>query len=150
MPPRLDEKDMRILRELVYDSSQSITTLASKLRMPRTTVQERVKRMRNQSIIKRFTVLLDYAKLGKPATAFILVSFLPGAGISQKKLAQEISRIEDVMEVHLISGEWDILLKVRGESMQSIGSLVIDRLRSIEGVGRTVTCASFAAIKEEV
>ena len=146
----MDEKDQRILQELLQDSSQSITTLASKLKMPRTTVQERIKRLKSQSIIKKFTVRLDYAKMGKPTTAFILVSFVPGSGVSQKKLAEEIAAMDDVVEVHLISGEWDILLKVRGESMQSIGSLVIDKLRSIEGVGKTVTCVSFSAVKEEL
>ncbi|MDJ0270047.1 MAG: Lrp/AsnC family transcriptional regulator [Aigarchaeota archaeon] len=150
MQAKLDEKDQRILQELLQDSSQSITTLASKLKMPRTTVQERIKRLKSQSIIKKFTVRLDYAKMGKPTTAFILVSFVPGSGISQKKLAEEIAAMDDVVEVHLISGEWDILLKVRGESMQSIGSLVIDKLRSIEGVGKTVTCVSFSAVKEEL
>jgi len=145
----LDEKDRRILGELVQDASQSVAALSTRLRIPRTTVQERIKRLRNSGIIRRFTVTLDHARLGKPATAFILVSFLPGAGISQKKLAHEIARIEDVVEVHIISGEWDILLKVRSESTQSIGSLVIDKLRAIEGVARTLTCVSFAGIKEE-
>jgi DNA-binding Lrp family transcriptional regulator len=48
--------------------------------------------------------------------------------------------------VHVISGEHDILLKVRGESMECIGSLVIDKLRLIPGVGKTLTMASFATI----
>jgi hypothetical protein len=41
-------------------------------------------------------------------------------------------------------------LKVRAKSMEDIGSLVIDRLRKIEGVGRTITCASFATVKDEL
>jgi DNA-binding Lrp family transcriptional regulator len=58
--------------------------------------------------------------------------------------------MEGVQEVHLISGEYDILVKVRGASMQSIGSLVIDRIRKLKGVGRTLTCSSFAAVKDEM
>ena len=147
---RLDEKDIRILQELVEDSSQSITELASKLGMPRTTVQERVKRLRESGVIKKFTVKLDYSKLGKNATAFVLVSVNPEAKIHQKELAEMLAKLEDVVEVHVISGEWDFLLKIRGESVNSIGSLVVDKLRNIEGIGRTVTCVSFATFKEEI
>ena len=46
----------------------------------------------------------------------------------------------------VISGEHDILMKVRGESMESIGSLVIDKIRQMDGVGKTLTCACFATV----
>ncbi|MCS7136293.1 MAG: Lrp/AsnC family transcriptional regulator [Nitrososphaerota archaeon] len=145
----MDERDWKILNALIEDASQSISDLAIKLGMPRTTIQERIKKLRSKGIIKKFTVIPDYSKLGKPATAFVLISFLPGTSISQKKLGEYIATLPDVYEVHLISGEWDILLKVRGESIQAIGELVIDKLRTIEGVGKSMTCASFLTIKEE-
>ncbi|MEM4417226.1 MAG: Lrp/AsnC family transcriptional regulator [Nitrososphaerota archaeon] len=145
---QLDDRDLRILKELADDSSQSITSIADKLKMPRTTVQERIKRLRTLGVITKFTVQLDYSKLGKPVTAFILVSVGMGSNIPQKVLAQEIAKLPDVVEVHIIAGEWDIIVKVRSDSMQTIGSLVVDKLRSMEGVARTVTCVSFQAIKE--
>jgi len=147
MRREIDEKDQRILEELVEDASQTITELAAKLKMPRTTLQERIKRLKQLGVIKKFTVQLDYSKLGKPATAFVLVSFQQGA-VSQKKLAQEIAKLPEVVEAHLITGEWDILVKVRTDSMQSVGSLVVDKLRMMEGVGKTMTCVSFSAVKE--
>jgi Lrp/AsnC family leucine-responsive transcriptional regulator len=147
MRQEIDEKDQKILDELSEDASQSVTELAAKLKMPRTTVQERIKRLRKLGVIKKFTIQIDYSKLGKPATAFILISFQQGA-VSQKKLAQEIAKLPEVVEAHLITGEWDILVKVRSDSMQSVGSLVVDKLRMMEGVGKTMTCVSFAAVKE--
>jgi Lrp/AsnC family leucine-responsive transcriptional regulator len=147
MRQEIDEKDQKILDELLEDAGQSVTELAAKLKMPRTTVQERIKRLRKLGVIKKFTIQIDYSKLGKPATAFILISFQQGA-VSQKKLAQEIAKLPEVVEAHLITGEWDILVKVRSDSMQSVGSLVVDKLRMMEGVGKTMTCVSFAAVKE--
>lgn len=144
----LDERDRLILRELMLDASQSVREIAERLGMPRTTVQERINRLKRMGVIKRFTVAVDHVKLGKPATAFILVSFMPGPQVSQKRLAQRIAEIPDVEEVHLISGEWDILVKVRGASMHEIGDLVIERIRTMEGVARTVTCAVFYTAKE--
>lgn len=146
----IDEKDAAILRELRKDASRSTKSIAKDLGMPRATVHERVRKMRERGVIRGYTVILDDAKLGDPILAFILVSFLPNATVSQRELAKMISEIDGVKEVHLISGEYDILLKVRGKSMEDIGSLVIDRLRQIEGVGRTITCASFSTVKDEL
>lgn len=144
----LDEKDLAILKELRKDARRSTKAIAKDLAIPRATVHERIKRMMDKGVIRGFTVVPDHAKLGEPVTAFILVSFLPNNAVSQRELAQKIAAIEGVQEVHVISGEHDILLKVRGESMESIGSLVIDKLRAIPGVGRTLTMASFATIKD--
>jgi Lrp/AsnC family transcriptional regulator, leucine-responsive regulatory protein len=148
MMPKMEDKDGLILRHLRADSSKPVSELASDLQLPRTTVQERIKKLVQTGVIKRFTLQLDYSKVGKPVTAFILVSFLAGSGVSQKDAAQKIADIEDVFEVHVISGDWDIIAKARGESIQSIGELVLDKIRNVKGVERTLTCASFATIKE--
>jgi Lrp/AsnC family transcriptional regulator, leucine-responsive regulatory protein len=144
----MEEKDDIILRKLRVDSSQPVSELASELQLPRTTVQERIKKLLQTGVIKRFTVQLDYSKIGKPVTVFILVSFLAGSGVSQKEAAEKIARIDDVFEVHVISGDWDIIAKARGESIQSIGELVLDKIRNVKGVERTLTCTSFVTIKE--
>jgi DNA-binding Lrp family transcriptional regulator len=145
----LDEKDRAILTELQKDARRSTKAISKDLNIPRATVHERIKRMMDKGIIKGFTVVPDYSQLGEPVTAFILISFLPNNDVSQRELATKIAALDGVQEVHLISGEHDILIKVRGRSMEGIGSLVIDKLRMIPGVGKTLTVASFASIKEE-
>ena len=145
----LDDKDRAILTELQKDARRSTKAIAKDLNIPRATVHERIKRMMDKGIIKGFTVVPDYSQLGEPVTAFILISFLPNNDVSQRELAGKIAGLDGVQEVHLISGEHDILIKVRGRSMEGIGSLVIDKLRMIPGVGKTLTVASFASIKEE-
>ncbi len=147
---KLDEKDLTILSQLMQDSSKTVVKLSELLGLPRATIQERIRKMRKEGVIKRFTVIPNHAQLGRPVKAFILVSFLPNPDVSQRKLAAEIALLDGVQEVDLISGEWDILLKVRGASMEQIGALVIDRLRAMKGVGSTVTCVSFATVKEEL
>ncbi len=145
---KMEEKDELIIKKLRLDSSRPVSELASDLQLPRTTVQERIKKLLHAGIIKRFTLQLDYSKVGKPVTAFILVSFLAGSGVSQREAAEKIAEIEDVFEVHVISGDWDIIAKARGESIQSIGELVLDKIRNVKGVERTLTCTSFVTIKE--
>jgi len=149
MEGMLDEKDVAIIKALEEDSRRSTKAISEDLGIPRATVHERIKRMAEKGVIKRFTITLDHSALGEPIVAFILVSFLPNAKVSQREVAQRISHLDGVYEVHLISGEYDMLVKVRGKSMEGIGDLVIDRIREVEGVGRTLTCASFAQIKDQ-
>ncbi|MDH2900745.1 MAG: Lrp/AsnC family transcriptional regulator [archaeon] len=145
-----DKKDAEILARLRVNSNQSMSALAEDLSIPRTTLQERISRLISFGVIKRFTILQDYSKLGKGVTAFILISFQSSAGTSQKEASRELAQIPDIYEVHIISGDWDILVKARGESIESIGQLVMDKIRNIKGVERTLTCASFLTLKEEL
>lgn len=145
-----EEKDAALIHKLRLDSSKPVSEIASELDIPRTTVQERIRRLVQTGVIKRFTIQTDYSKLGKTVTVFILVSFSSASGISQKEAAQKIAEIPDISEVHVISGDWDIIAKARGETIQSVGELVLDKIRNVKGVERTLTCTSFAAIKETI
>jgi DNA-binding Lrp family transcriptional regulator len=53
-----------------------------------------------------------------------------------------------VQEVHIITGDWDILIKVRERDVDTIGKFVIDRLRAVKGVEKTLTCVVFETEKE--
>ncbi|MCX8173066.1 MAG: Lrp/AsnC family transcriptional regulator [Thermoplasmata archaeon] len=145
---KFDDVDARILRILVEDAAMPVTKIAGKIGLPRTTVQERINRMREQGIIQRYTAIVNHRLLGRGTAAFVLVSFMPGVGFSQREVAEKIAKIPGVYEVHLIAGEWDILLKVRAATIEEIGKLIIDRIRAIPGVARTLTCTVFETVAE--
>jgi len=144
----VDQKDQSILKELMKDSRKTTKAIARELDIPRATVHDRIAKMEQKKLIKKYTAVPDYSQLGIGVTAFILVQFSPQEGMSQRETADEISELKGIFEVHMISGEYDMLLKVRGASMEEIGKLVIDKLREIKGVARTLTCACFTTVKE--
>lgn len=148
MEPAIDEKDLQIIKALMTDAKRSFTELSREIGIPRTTLQERFKRITARGLIKKIAAIPDYPRLGLPATAFILVSFSPVMDISQRDLAAMIAEMEHVYEVHLISGQWDMLIKVRAPSTEGVGHLVIDKIRSIKNVARTETCFVFHTAKE--
>jgi DNA-binding Lrp family transcriptional regulator len=145
----IDRQDFNILKELQQDASQSVLSISRKVKMPRSTVQHRIERMKTNQIIKRVVAVPDYTKIGLPVTAFVLVNFHPTSGLSQQDVAQSIAKLENVVEVHVVAGQWDIILKARGASLKEIGELVVNQLREIPGVGQTVTSGSFFVIKED-
>jgi len=144
----LDPKDESILRLLVEDGRRSVVEISKELDLPRATVQERLKRLVDSGAIKRFVAVPDYSRIGRQVTAYIFVSFRSEGSLSQRSLAEDMSEIPGVYEVAVISGEWDILLKVRAASVEEIGTLVVDRLRAMKGIEKTQTCVAFQTIKE--
>lgn len=145
----MDSKDYEVIEALRSDSRKSFAKLADELGMPRATLQDRVRKLMRDGVIRRFTIVPDFTKLGKQITAFVMVSFTPVPGLSQRELAKLIAAIENVQEVYLISGQWDILVKVRSGKVEDIGGLVIDKIRAIRGVASTETCVSFECVREE-
>lgn len=143
----MDAKDLAILRILTENSRASVSEIANELGIPRSTVSDRIRKLSKSGTIKKFTIIPDFSKIDLGVKAYVLVSFR-SEGIDQRKLADIISKMDSVYEVSLISGEWDIIIKVRAKSVEDIGSLVIDKLRSMKGVEKTQTCVCFQTLKE--
>ena len=144
----MDTKDEKILRELCTNGRKSVVEISKELDIPRGTVQERINKLVKTGTIKKFVAIPDYQKIGKPVTAYVFVAFRSEERVSQRDLAEQIARISEIYEVSVISGGWDILLKVRGSSFEEIGSLVVDKLRTMKGIEKTETCVAFQTIKE--
>jgi DNA-binding Lrp family transcriptional regulator len=149
----ISEKDLEILRILQENCRLRAKEISKKVDTPISTVFAKTKRMESEGIIKAYKAVLDARKLDKGATAFILVSFEPqiaGQQVnpSQRDVAKEISKLKEVQEVHIISGDWDILAKVKAKDVDTIGKLVLDKMRLIKGVKRTLTCMVFETQKE--
>jgi Lrp/AsnC family transcriptional regulator, leucine-responsive regulatory protein len=148
MTESLDELDHRLVKALRRNARASVVDLAKELGVPRTTIVGRLRRLETQGVILRYTVLLDHKKLGDPVKAFIMIGFSPAEGRDQRQVARRIAQLPGVEEVSIISGEWDILVKIVAPSLEAIGDLVLDKVRREPGVARTVTLSSFATIKE--
>ncbi|MEA2089278.1 MAG: Lrp/AsnC family transcriptional regulator [Thermoproteota archaeon] len=153
MQPKLDGKDLQILRLLQENCKITLKQLAKEVRSPVTTVYAKIKRMEKLGVIKAYKTVLDSKKLGKGATAFIFVSFSYRTPerekpLSQRELAQQISHFLEVQEVHIITGDWDLIVKVKAQDVGAVGKFVIDKLRLVEGVEKTLTCMVFETEKE--
>jgi len=146
----IDKKDEKILDVLKKNARKTTKSIAMTVKIPRVTVHDRIQKMVDNGIIKSFTTIPDYKKIGMSCLVFIFVSFQSIANVSQRELAKRIALLPGVFEVHIISGEYDLLLKVRGKSLEDIGKIVVDKLRQIKGVDKTLTCACFETVKEEV
>jgi len=152
MESKIDEKDLAILNLLQTNCRTTAKGIAQTIGSPVTTVFAKIKRMEELGIIKDYKAVLDAQKLDRGTTAFVLASFSyrlkEGALLSQRKIAKEIAKLQEVQEVHIITGDWDILIKVKEKDVGAIGKFVIDKLRMVEGIEKTLTCMVFETEKE--
>ena len=148
----LDEKDIELLKELQKDCKQNLKALAYKLNMKITTVHDRIKKLEKTGVIKGYNAAIDGEKVGISVTAFVFIRFqylyAGGKAPSQEETAKKIALLPGVEEVHIIPGEWDMLMKVKGKNIRQIGQFVLDKLRLIKGVERTLTSDVWITAKE--
>jgi DNA-binding Lrp family transcriptional regulator len=116
-----------------------------------TTVFAKIKRIERLGLVEGYHAVLNARELGAGTTAFVLASFAYKSEekiVSQRKVAKEIASFPEVQEVHIISGEWDILIKVKAKDVDSVGKYVVDKLRLVKGIEKTLTCLAFESEKE--
>ena len=140
---QLDDKDYRILTLLRENARLTTGEMAKELGIAQTTIHNRIKRMRESGIIKRFTVDLDGKKIGRGLVAYILctVSYHTSRGqkIDQYEVARLIKALPEVEEVSIVTGENDIIVKVALRDVDELNHFIIDELRNTEGVEKTMT-----------
>lgn len=153
MELKLDEKDLVILALIQENCKLTARQIARKIDSPITTVFAKIKRMERLGIIKAYKAILDSKKLNSGTAAFILASVSYRTKddetlISQREIAEKIAKFPEVQEVHIITGDWDLLIKLKTENVEVIGKFVIDRLRLVKGIEKTLTCMVFETCKE--
>ena len=151
MTPPLDSQDIQILKIMQENCRTTAREISERINLPVTTVFARMKRFEKLGLVKGYHAVLEASKLNAATTAFILASFASKGEDkvpSQRKVAKEIAALADVQEVHIISGEWDILIKMKAKDVDYVGKFVVDKLRLVKGIERTLTCFVFETEKE--
>lgn len=144
MTYKIDDKDKKIIEILKEHSDYTTRQIAKKTLFPITTVHFRIKRLKKEKIIKKFTIDINHEKIGLPISFFISVTvdynFINSKkSLDQEEIAKSIKKINGVQEVMLMTGETDILVKVLAKDVNELNQIVTKQLRNIEGVDKTRT-----------
>ena len=146
----LDPKDLQILRIIQENCRLTSREIADKIDSPVTTVFAKIKRFEKLGLVSGYHAVLNANKLGAATTAFIFVSFAHKGdrALSHRIVAKEIARFPEVQEAHIVSGEWDFLIKVKVKDVDAVGKFVVDELRLLRGIEKTQTCFVYETEKE--
>jgi len=141
----LDQIDLKILSILQNDGRRRIADIADDVELSAPAVMERVRKLEATGVIRGYQALVDSKKVGKDITAFIGVSVGSQKDIS--RFATQITRYQDVLECHHVTGDESFILKVKSANTASLEKLLGD-IRSLDGVTRTVTKVVLSTSKE--
>jgi len=141
----LDELDLKILRLLVEDARRSSKDIAEKLGVATGTVYNRIKRLTEEGVIKGYIPIIDASKLGFELTALVLIQ---ADGKFLVDVENEISKVEGVVCVYDITGDFDAAIIARFKDRASMNKF-IKSLIAIPHIKRTVTNVVLNIVKED-
>lgn len=128
---RLDDTDMKILSALYSDASISVPQLSKQLGVNLSVTYSRIKRLQKRGIIEKFTVRVNEDALGMRASA------LAGLNIDPKQresVLAEIERVDGVRLIREVTGRFDLIINLRGRSLEELHKAVYDVIGKVPGV----------------
>ncbi|WP_431165371.1 Lrp/AsnC family transcriptional regulator [Tenacibaculum halocynthiae] len=117
----VDEIDLKIINILKEISRISFADLGREISLSPSSIRERVKNLEDNEVIKKYSIDINNKKLGYDLEAFILLKVFPG---KLKNMLSIISSFEEVKEVHRITGNQNIHLKIVVKDQQHLQSLL--------------------------
>ncbi|EQB64384.1 MAG: AsnC family transcriptional regulator [Thermoplasmatales archaeon A-plasma] len=146
-PIKLDEIDKDILKLLLYSDEANLKTIADKLKVSKSTVHNRIKRMRDEKFLNGLYPNLDTNKIGDQISAITLIeaNYSPNYSI---EVGERIARIKGVWAVYYVIGENDFVALIRAKSRDDLERIVTE-FSNTEGVERTNTIMALSVIKED-
>ncbi len=136
----VDRIDAEILALFAAEPRVGVLEASRRLRLARGTVQARLDKLSSRGIVIGWGPDIDTAALGFPVTAFVTLEILQSG---HDAIGARLAAIPEVLEVHTITGNGDLLCRVVARSNADL-QRVIDQVVATEGIGRTSTVIALA------
>lgn len=147
-PKMLDRTDRRILDCLQTDGRISNVQLARKVNLTPTPCIERVKRLERQGYIRGYTAILNPEMVNASLLVFVEIDLSHTSPDAFRRFRDEARRLPEIMECHLVSGNFDYLIKARVSDMKAYRELLGEKILSLPGVNGSRSYVVMEEIKE--
>jgi Lrp/AsnC family transcriptional regulator for asnA, asnC and gidA len=102
--------------------------------------------LRENGVIKAYTIVINPEALGRKMVAFVMIKATQKA--DQAALLYQISKHDLVQEGSMLTGEFDLIFKVRVKDMDELNGFVVKYLRTIDEVAETRTMLSYENVEK--
>ena len=134
---------------LRQNARTSVEDLAKELSVTPAIVTDRLARLEAEGIVLGYQPIVDQQKMQAGlVTAVVEVRITPERGGGFDRLAGRIARFDEVQSCYLISGGYDLLVVVEGNTLQDIAAFISEKLSTIKGVISTATRFRLKSYKE--
>ena len=145
---KLDRIDQQILDILQHDGRIAISELASRVNLSTTPCSERVKRLERDGIIMGYYARLNPQLVYRNLLVFLEIKLSAKSGDVFDQVARDLVEIPEVLECHLISGEFDYLVKARLKEMSAYRCLLGDLLKKLPSSASSHSYIVMEEVKE--
>ena len=146
----MDAIDKKTLRTLSRQGRLTNAELAEQVGLSPSPCWTRVKRLEQGGVIKGYAALLDQAALGLPDTVFIEVMMERHDEAQLQRFEAAVKDIPEILECHLVTGEYDYVIKAAVGGTAGYERLLRDRLYRLPGVRHTRTSFALRSLKQEL
>ncbi|MDN2663396.1 leucine-responsive transcriptional regulator Lrp [Psychromonas sp. 14N.309.X.WAT.B.A12] len=143
----LDRIDRNILRELQKNGRISNVELSQKIGLSPTPCLERVKRLEKQKVIQSYTALLDPEHLGASLLVYIELTLKRSSPDVFERFNEAAKQLDSILECHLVSGDFDYLLKTRVADMSAYRKVLSETLLSLPNIKSSKTYVVMEEVK---
>ena len=142
----IDEISLKILKILQDKARIPNVEVARQVGMAPSAVLERIRKLEKQGFIDGYEVRLNPTRFKRGLVGFIHLSIdSPGAG---RQIESTLAALDEIQEIHYITGEDGYLLKVRVSDPTELDKLVRNRIGTLRGIHTTKTAIVLSTIKE--
>lgn len=134
---KADEIDIKILRILQTDVKLPLTQLSEQLGIPHGTVRDRIRKMEEADVIEGYALLLNPAKLGFLLNCLVEVTL--DQQVENDLAIEALLKIEEVTEIQILTGDVDVLVRIRARDLEDLRHILYEKFTSIQGLLRTNT-----------
>jgi len=127
---------MKLLYELTQDGSISVPNLSKKLNINASVLYSRIKRLMKKKLIKKFTIVIDDSLLGIGVKASVGINRDPKF---KEAIHKQLMATPEVASISEVTGRFDIMIRVLAENLESLHTVVIEKIGKIEGIQNTET-----------
>ena len=144
----LDRIDRQILTALQADGRISNVSLAKKVNLTTTPCLERVRRLERDGFINGYTALLDPQMVDAGLLVFVEISLMRNSPDAFKAFRRQANRLSGILECHLVSGNFDYLIKARVKDILEYRKLLGEQILALPGVSDSRSYVVMEEIKE--
>jgi DNA-binding Lrp family transcriptional regulator len=138
-----------VLQLLIEGSRLTTAQMAQVAGLPEAEIERHLEQLRRDRIFLGWRPVLDLSREASAAVrAVIEVKMSPERGGGFNRLAERLSRFDEVESCYLMSGAYDLLIFVTGPSLQRVAGFVSEKLSTLEGVLSTSTHFMLRSYKE--
>lgn len=148
LPKILDRIDRNILSELQKNGRISNIELSKRVGLSPTPCLERVRRLEKQTYIQGYTAQLNPRLLHSALLVFVKITLNRSLNNIFEEFNQAVQRLEEIQECHLVSGDFDYLLKTRVCDMAAYRTLLGEILLRLPGVRDSRTYVVLEEVKQ--